>query len=418
MKDDLQRIMRLVQEGKLSPEDAADLIEAFERDRPEANAPPIPPAPDAPPTSPHANAGAGEEAVPPPPPGPDSGWRAKDPFAEVIDAVERAGREVAQSVNWSEVASSVRSGLQKTVEAVKGAAEQVAQGRPMGFWLNTEDRSVSMELVVPDGKTLRLENSSGNIQVLGGQAEGRVTASAQIRGITPEEARERADQFNLMIEESDHVVIVRPPESTNANIDLVVHLTGATPVEVRSLSGDVTVKGTGAAVRIHGTSGDLHVSGAMGTVDLHTASGDLVLVSSTSLNATLESKSGDVAALDCSGTFSVRTASGDVRLERCAGRTISVEAVTGDVHLDLAEPIDGAVNIRTVQGDTRVDVADGSNVRVALATLRGEVTSNVVLHDEARQDQRITGRLGDGFGTLDISAVSGNITLSPRVIQA
>ena len=30
MKDDIRRIMQLVKDGKLSPEDAAELVEAFE----------------------------------------------------------------------------------------------------------------------------------------------------------------------------------------------------------------------------------------------------------------------------------------------------------------------------------------------------------------------------------------------------
>jgi len=409
MKDDLQRIMRLVQEGKLSPEDASELIEAFERDRPDPAAPPVPPAPEPPPAP-----------GTPPPPGPDApptaeAWRANDPFSGLIDALERAGREVAQSVNWREVASTVKTNVQKGLDAVREVAEQAAQGHPIGFWLNTEDRNVSLSLVVPEGKTLRLENTSGNITVTGGHDEGLVTARAQIRGITPEEARERADHFNLVIEESEHMVIVRPPEINNASIDLVIQLTGATPVEIRSLSGNVSVEGTGAAVRINGTSGNLSVTGAAGVVDLHTGSGDLHLDKSTALNATLESKSGDVHVGDCQGTFNVRTASGDVELARCSGRTISIEAVTGDVSIDLTEPIDGAVNVRTVQGDTTIHLMDGSNVRVALATLRGDVTCELELTDEAKQDQRITGRLGDGFGTLDVSAVSGDISLKPQV---
>jgi hypothetical protein len=51
---------------------------------------------------------------------------------------------------------------------------------------------------------------------------------------------------------------------------------------------------------------------------------------------------------------------------------------------------------------------------VSLSTLRGTVTSSVALDDEARGDQRVTGKLGDGAGTLDVSGINGDINLKLR----
>jgi DUF4097 and DUF4098 domain-containing protein YvlB len=90
-----------------------------------------------------------------------------------------------------------------------------------------------------------------------------------------------------------------------------------------------------------------------------------------------------------------------------------VETVSGDVDADLDQPATG-LNVRTVSGGAEIKIPDGSDCRVSLSSLRGEVECEVDLQDEAREEQRITGRLGEGAGVLDVSAVTGDITLEYR----
>jgi hypothetical protein len=39
------------------------------------------------------------------------------------------------------------------------------------------------------------------------------------------------------------------------------------------------------------------------------------------------------------------------------------------------------------------------------------VNCRIPLHDEAKADGHVTGMLGEGKGTLDVSAVTGDVTL-------
>jgi DUF4097 and DUF4098 domain-containing protein YvlB len=91
-----------------------------------------------------------------------------------------------------------------------------------------------------------------------------------------------------------------------------------------------------------------------------------------------------------------------------------VEAASGDVSVDLAAPVDGAVNLRTVSGDVSVEVPDGSDCRVSLSTLRGTVSTTLELQDAAQASLTLTGRLGEGTGTLDASTVNGSVRLGLR----
>lgn len=394
MKEEIRRIMKLVQEGKLSPEDAAELIDAFQSSEEDRESPP-PPPPDAP--------------TPPDKPG------AKDPMRSFVDFVEGIGREVSESVDWHNVAHQIRAGAQRGVESMKVGIEQVRQGKVnWGWFSSTETRTVELPLVVPEGKSLRIENPSGDVRITGGNDKGVVVASARIRGMDADEAHEKAEAYTIIVEESDHQILIRQPDVSGLSVDLNVTVAGTCPVEVRTLSGDLHVENTGAGIRVDTHSGDVRLKGLNGPIEVRSQSGDLAIEDAQTPSATVEVKSGDIRFTRLVGNLIARSASGDVNLEEGGGKSISIESVTGDVQMDLIEPISGSVSVRTVNGNASVKVADGSDCRVSLSTLRGHVHCDLSLEDEARQDARVTGKMGDGTGTLDVSAVNGDISVRQR----
>jgi DUF4097 and DUF4098 domain-containing protein YvlB len=149
-------------------------------------------------------------------------------------------------------------------------------------------------------------------------------------------------------------------------------------------------------------------------VEIIVSAGSVSLENGTSPNLYVENKSGDVTIRDCDANMNVRCSSGNIAILSSKGKTIAAEAVSGNVTVDLIEPVSGTVNVRTVSGNAHVQVADGSDARVALTTLRGVTSTDIELTDRAQNDQRVTGRLGDGTGTIDVSAVTGNVELQLR----
>jgi len=141
-------------------------------------------------------------------------------------------------------------------------------------------------------------------------------------------------------------------------------------------------------------------------------SGDITLEDATSPQVTLENKSGDLTLRRVKGNVSARTTSGEVELHDLDGKTASVETVSGDIRAGFSTPVTGSVNFRTVSGDVDLKVPDGSDCRVSLSSSSGEIESELDLREATQSDRRLTGRLGDGTGTLDVSAVSGDIHLS------
>jgi hypothetical protein len=392
--------LKLVEEGKLSAADAYELIEAFENS-PEEEAPKAS-AGETPPAEPSK---ATEE--------PSAG--AKDPLKCLVEAIEKLGKDAANKVNWQEVAKQARESAQKASETIKSGFEQAKKGGGFSFFTGTAvAREVALPLAVPEGKLLRIENPCGEIKVTGGYDIGTVIAQARFRG-GGDDLEAKADAYTLIIEENESAVVIKQPDVPGLSVDLEVHLAGNAPIEIRGESGGIEVIETKSGCRVSSRSGNVHLKGLNGQLEISAQSGDLTVEDSTATSLQIENKSGDLVLRRVTGSANVRTTSGGISIRDCELKTLAVDGVSGDVAVDLRTAITGAVSIRTVSGNTLVAVPDGSDCRVALKTLRGHVKCAIPLTEEARLDGQVTGKLGDGKGTLDVSAVTGDITLEMHV---
>ncbi len=400
MREEVQRISKLVAAGKLSPEDAAALIDAFyESERTE-----------------------GEEAqgttAPPPPPQADPTEKkpgVKDPFRALIESIEKMTKEGIETVDWNEVSKQAKSSAKKGLEHLKTGIEEISKGKVNIGWLLThEEKEVTLPLALPVGKVLRIENSCGDVKVVGGFDVGSVSAKARFRGATIEEARAKAEAYTLIIAESDHVVEILQPDVNGISVDVEVQLPGSATVEVKAESGDIQLINTKSGCRIEGRSGNISLRGLEGVIEVSTSSGNISVEESSGPSISIENKSGNIRAVRTKGNIKARTASGDISVTSSSGKVVSIETASGNVTVDLDEPVSGTLNVRTVNGNAHIGVPDGSDCRVSLSTLRGNVHSGLELEDEAKAESRITGRLSSGSGTLDVSAVTGNISLELR----
>src|SRR5580658_647333 len=125
----------MVAEGRLSPEDAADLIDAFyasdrtQNEQFEHQAT-------------NGNGTAGNGTAPPPPPG-----SAKDPIKSFVESMERLTKEGMDSVNWQEVANQARDGAKKGFDAIRSGLEDLSKGKVHFGWMGThEAKEVSLPL--------------------------------------------------------------------------------------------------------------------------------------------------------------------------------------------------------------------------------------------------------------------------------
>jgi DUF4097 and DUF4098 domain-containing protein YvlB len=402
VKDDIKRIIKLVQDGKLTAEEAAELITAIED--PQENQEGTAEESAAPGGSSDSAQQEKTEA--------NSEAKQEDPMSKLLGNIENMAKDVARSVNWSEIATEVKKGVTKAVDVVRQAAEDAGKGKgSWTFFSSQVSKKVDLPLVIPDGKILRVEGVSGNIIVQGGAENPQILIEARFRAYNEEEAKQIAERYTPMLEESESHITLRHNETDHLQADVTAFVPVGIAVEIKSTTGDVKVVQTMAPVRVSTTSGDVKVSNATGSVDIHVNSGDISVSDSTPSLLTVESQSSDLTLSKIKGSANLRTSSGDISLNGWEGKTLSVEAASGDISLTLVEPVSGKVSVRTVSGEITIVAPEESDARVNLSTLRGHVRTDLTLKDDNREPTKVTGVLGKGKGAIDASAVNGDVSL-------
>jgi DUF4097 and DUF4098 domain-containing protein YvlB len=139
--------------------------------------------------------------------------------------------------------------------------------------------------------------------------------------------------------------------------------------EVRSVSGDVTVRGSGKPLRLRvsSVSGNLDLTNAAGSLDLVTVSGNARVQMTETSDVRGRSTSGRVevrGALTRDGRVDVEGVSGDIilRLTAPAGLSTEIESFSGDIRGCLAGNVERVskygpgkrLNVRTVEAGARV----------------------------------------------------------------
>lgn len=379
MKEEIARIMRLVKEGKVSPEDAAELVEAFvEAEEPVA---------------------VGETTQ-------------SDPLSKLVANIEKAGKEITKGINWQEISGQIKQGIDKGSEALRKATDDARKSGGFGFLFGqAETRRIELPFEITKSKTFRIDGGSGDIRVFGGSKEAKLILDASHRAMDQEEAKRMSSAFTPMLDESDKVISFRRPDGPNVRVDVELHLPRGVALELDIANGDIDAKGTNGACRATTHSGDITLAGAKGSIEVTTSSGDVTVSHCTAAFLVVDSRSGNVMLEAVEGTASVKSSSGNVQVKGAKCQSLAVELAHGDMDVELCDPVSGTVSLRTVNGSVTVGLLDGSDCRVSLSTINGSVASQVELQDRVEEGLLITGKLGKGTGSLDVSAVRGDVML-------
>lgn len=264
---------------------------------------------------------------------------------------------------------------------------------------------------LPTGATPSVEISS---------VQGRVTVSAwdqqEVKVTGTIENDETKFEFSG---DQSHVVIkVRPKSGKNHGHDEVIldiKVPAGAAIDVNTVSANIDVRGVRGVQQLEAVSGDVTTTAYDEEIDVRTISGDAV-VNGTGGNGRVDAQSvsGDVKVRGVNGELQARSVSGKLELDLGTIARLQLETVSGDVTADLtladgarfeAESVSGAVEVRfgkPVNGDFDIESFSGDidncfgpkgsrknkyapgtelrftqgsgNARVSLETLSGDIT--------------------------------------------
>lgn len=191
-------------------------------------------------------------------------------------------------------------------------------------------------------------------------------------------------QFSWFGRKRHAVVSIAIPRQSQVNLNVV--------------SATAVVAGVDGLTKVKSVSGDVALDGLSGTVDAHTVSGA-------------------VEAQVLSGRLSFVTVSGDLTVAEAASDRIEGRTVSGDLLADVDLATDGKLNFSSVSGDVTVRLAEATGARVDVRTTSGRTASGFtqLVREHKPGNKRVHGAIGDGSGKVEVSTVSGDVHLLPRI---
>lgn len=329
--------------------------------------------------------------------------------ATLLPAQSSREREREREREIERRAERLARNIEKTVEAsIDGAMRSVENALEYGYRRQGDSRQsttrIDTTFAFSSDGTVDLTSFNGDIVVTGwNRKEARVKASAD-RGslrfrFTSSRISVETDVYRGRTGESTYEVTV--PEGVR--------------VVLRSMQGDLSVRGVKGSVDLHTNNGDVEVVDATGSVEMVSLSGDAVgMRIRGDVDAT--SLSSSVRLTDVQGSVvKAESTSGSIELINIVSPDVEASTVSGEV--EFIGPLDpkGRYDFQSHSGGVTLTIPPTSSARFSVETFNGEVDSDFPFtlqpNRERRQGQRLEFSVGAGEARVSAESFSGGIVI-------
>ncbi len=331
-----------------------------------------------------------------------------------------------------------------------------------GLWgLSDASGTWAHEADLAAGRSLSIANIWGDVK-LEPSPDGRLRVAAATRawGYDETEARSHLDQIRITTRDEGAVYLVRvePPAALfprRFRVDFEIKVPAGVSADIAQAKGDVEASGLGGNLTVPVVSGDVTVRDQNGSVRIEAAKGDATLeriagdvrVSSKHSDVTLVDIggrvevglfSGDISASRAKGEMDLRTLHGDIEVEEVAGRisahtksgdlsvadptgpmVLDLQTASGDIDAEIEQLVAGSTStMSTMSGDITVRLGAGARCRITARVTSGEIKADAPLGDSQQSPRSLQGVLGGPDATLNLSTVSGDISINAERVDA
>ncbi|MGF1427788.1 DUF4097 family beta strand repeat-containing protein [Kitasatospora sp. LaBMicrA B282] len=170
-----------------------------------------------------------------------------------------------------------------------------------------------------------------------------------------------------------------------------------TEVKVGTVTAEATVSGIHGGTSVYGVGGATTLVGLTGRIEAKTVSGD-------------------IDAEGVSGELRVKTVSGGLTVISGTPSALHANTVGGAVTLDLAGTAPAEVRVNTVSGDVAVRLPQPADTTVEAGSTNGQFATafDELTIGGSWGAKKLSGKLGAGTGRLQVTTVSGAISVLRR----
>ena len=230
-----------------------------------------------------------------------------------------------------------------------------------------------------------------------------------------------ADKIDVASDHGRTTITVRAPHSSffGGDLDLKVKVPRGSEVDVTAVSADVSSTGVTGAQRLKSVSGDIVADIAQADVEVKTVSGDVTLHGQGKpAELHLSTISGNVWLDHVAGDVEVGTTSGDINMQLDPGRSVRMRTISGDVVLKGSLAKDADLDSQTVSGDVKLHAKSTDGYEYEVTTFHGDIDNcfNAEAEPTSRHGpgMRLSGSRGNGSAHVRIKTMSGDVDLCDR----
>ena len=286
-------------------------------------------------------------------------------------------------------------------------ATSVLLATPAAQAVQNIDRSL------PTGATPSVEIS--NVQ-------GRVTVTAWDQQVVKVTGTIENDQTEFEFSgDQRHVVIKVRPESgkSHRNHDeaiLDIKVPAGASLDINTVNADIDVQGVRGEQRLEAVSGEITTAAYDEQLDVRTISGDAV-INGTGGKARIDvqSVSGGVTVRGVDGEVEAQSVSGNVELDLGTATRLSLETVSGNLKASLTLASDARLDAESVSGHVDVRFAKPVNGEFEFETFSGNI-ENCFGPKAERKSKYAPGTelrftQGSGGARVSVDTLSGTISI-------
>ena len=420
MKEERMKVLEMIQDGKITAEDAMKLLEALgdtaEEPRGEDRQ--------------RRRNGSRQRQRRRRRGGADIQVEVQKRIREAMPKARRAVREATRSI--PDVGEIVQEALQTASEAFSQWTEDRRQHpeKAVRQFVETTPIQVSDRLSVqtPRGHV---------ISKIWDRDEVKIDAMISVWGTDEEAVNAYAEQIDVQIRRASGVVKVRPhvpkrekgDSIRSVRIDFELHHPEKVDLNVRANRGNITLPKIDGAASLKNNRGKTILEGASGNISIKQNRGDVAVqhvggdftannnrgsikVGRVDRNAVVKNNGGATHLANIAGATTVQINRGTVEIENPEAGVI-VQSRGGKIAVRPHKPIGDDYAIQNKDGAVDLIIPDGSAVDVHGYVGRGGIQTDLPLSitGVSRTSQVVTGQLNGGGAKVAIELGRGNLSL-------
>lgn len=419
MNDERAMILKMLQEGKITVEEADALLDVLNESDEKA-------------ASGFAASDASAEAGADSSGSDDSSDHASDDGSahgdRTSDGGSSGGRRFRLDFEFDGVRDSLRSAMGAVRETMKGVRETLKEsfesgdfsfdvfgdpGRRMGRVRRDDEQTIVLR--AGSSEKLRVANAWGDVTINGSDEDQiEVEASISAWAGSEEAADQRLQEVNVaLVDEDGWVIRADSGDGRSVRIDYEITVPRSFSVTASTGSGDVRLEDLNGSHTVSTASGDVEVS-SIGTdpgfrQQISTRSGDVVGASILG-QTTVSSLAGDVEINGLRGHLTVAASSGDVSVTEGVG-SVEAKSLSGDVEVELEAVGSEPIVVTALSGDVHLALPESAAVELEAKTAAGETTVDLDLDNAGRSGKKITGTRNGGGLRVEVSTLAGDVTV-------